>query len=59
MQAILNVIIVLLIFLAGCKENVSEKTAVMQSEKAAADDMLALTPPMGWNSWNPFGKNVK
>src|SRR5512135_567663 len=19
---------------------------------------LALTPPMGWNSWNPFGKNV-
>ena len=21
-------------------------------------DMLAMTPPMGWNSWNPFGKNV-
>jgi len=55
---ILNVIIVLLIFLAGCKETVSEKTAVMQSETAVADDMLALTPPMGWNSWNPFGKNV-
>ncbi len=21
-------------------------------------DQLALTPPMGWNSWNPFGANV-
>ena len=21
-------------------------------------DTLALTPPMGWNSWNPFGKDV-
>jgi alpha-galactosidase len=20
--------------------------------------MLALTPPMGWNSWNSFGENV-
>jgi alpha-galactosidase len=24
----------------------------------AADDGLALTPPMGWNSWNKFGCNV-
>ena len=24
----------------------------------AADDMLARTPPMGWNSWNKFGCNV-
>ena len=25
---------------------------------AAAADGLALTPPMGWNSWNKFGCNV-
>ncbi len=25
---------------------------------AAAGDGLALTPPMGWNSWNKFGCNV-
>jgi alpha-galactosidase len=25
---------------------------------ASAMDTLALTPPMGWNSWNPLGKNV-
>ncbi len=25
---------------------------------APPTDQLALTPPMGWNSWNPFGKNV-
>ncbi len=25
---------------------------------AGVNDNLALTPPMGWNSWNPFGKNV-
>jgi len=24
----------------------------------AAEDMLARTPPMGWNSWNKFGCNV-
>ena len=21
-------------------------------------DMLAATPPMGWNSWNTFGPNI-
>src|SRR6266851_2560988 len=25
---------------------------------AASGDGLALTPPMGWNSWNKFGCNV-
>ena len=24
----------------------------------ASDNGLALTPPMGWNSWNAFGENV-
>ena len=26
--------------------------------RAASGDGLALTPPMGWNSWNKFGCNV-
>lgn len=25
---------------------------------SALDDGLALTPPMGWNSWNKFGGNI-
>ncbi len=29
-----------------------------QTRKASRSQELALTPPMGWNSWNPFGKNV-
>ena len=32
-------------------------TAVAQ-EVPAIDKGLALTPPMGWNSWNKFGCNV-
>jgi alpha-galactosidase len=32
-------------------------TAVAQ-EVPAIDKNLALTPPMGWNSWNKFGCNV-
>jgi alpha-galactosidase len=29
-----------------------------QKEVQEAFQKLALTPPMGWNSWNPFGANV-
>ena len=28
------------------------------SEARAWDNGVALTPPMGWNSWNKFGCNV-
>src|SRR5271169_5671329 len=30
----------------------------ISSPLAAQDKGLALTPPMGWNSWNKFGCNV-
>jgi len=53
-----NLILVLLIFLAGCADNASDKKTSLQSPVIPAGDMLAMTPPMGWNSWNPFGKNV-
>ncbi len=29
-----------------------------QKTEASRSCDLALTPPMGWNSWNPFGRNV-
>ena len=31
---------------------------LMAGSPAAAGDGLALTPPMGWNSWNKFGCDV-
>jgi alpha-galactosidase len=53
-----NLILVLLISLAGCTNNATDKKAAQQPEVAPEVQMLALTPPMGWNSWNPFGENV-
>lgn len=45
------------LLLTGCKE-----TDVKKDEPATAGltayDSLALKPPMGWNSWNVFGKNI-
>ena len=32
--------------------------AVGIAAPAVAADGLALTPPMGWNSWNKFGCDV-
>jgi len=56
--AISYMILGLLIYITGCSESVSEKKAVVKPMMAPVEDMLAMTPPMGWNSWNPFGKNV-
>ncbi|HEX2847181.1 MAG TPA: glycoside hydrolase family 27 protein [Chitinophagaceae bacterium] len=39
----------------SCKEKAAEQSA---NTNAANSDGLALTPPMGWNSWNVFGKNI-
>ena len=32
--------------------------ALFSSLKSQTNERLALTPPMGWNSWNKFGCNV-
>ncbi|MFI5128433.1 MAG: glycoside hydrolase family 27 protein [Chitinophagales bacterium] len=48
------------IFFISCnekKENTEAKPGDVAKENADYAD-LAKTPPMGWNSWNPFGKNV-
>ena len=46
------------LLLVGCVNKSGDKTSVKETLAANVPDNLALTPPMGWNSWNPFGKNV-
>src|SRR3954469_14949730 len=48
---------ILLFLLSGCavKSTVNTNKA---NGAMLADQNLALTPPMGWNSWNAFGENV-
>lgn len=53
-----NLVLVILISIAGCSSNASDKKVIQQSPVVSNDQILALTPPMGWNSWNPFGENV-
>jgi alpha-galactosidase len=55
---VLNIILILLFSITGCADNSSGKKVATQSPVKSNDQMLALTPPMGWNSWNPFGENV-
>lgn len=42
----------------GCTNKSKPVTEAPSTMDAGIKDNLALTPPMGWNSWNPFGKNV-
>jgi alpha-galactosidase len=42
----------------GCTNKSNSVTQTPATTDAGVKDNLALTPPMGWNSWNPFGKNV-
>lgn len=44
--------------ITGCGEKTAKKTNTPKTEITPAMPKLALTPPMGWNSWNPFGENV-
>src|SRR6476661_10459651 len=51
---------IMLIFCVGCSSPSGQE--VKQTDSAAVqpakDDGLAKTPPMGWNSWNVFGKDI-
>jgi len=53
-----GIVLISLLLTSGCKNS---DNAVKETVQAAPQDelpQLALTPPMGWNSWNPFGANV-
>ena len=53
-----NMAILFLLSLPGCKNDTPGKVTNSQQTISAEMPTLALTPPMGWNSWNPFGANV-
>ena len=46
------------LFIVGCVNKSGELQNVSEVSASSAIENLAQTPPMGWNSWNPFGKNV-
>lgn len=46
------------ILMTACTTGSTDNNMTVPSEVVPLEDGLALTPPMGWNSWNPFGKNV-
>jgi hypothetical protein len=51
-------VIILCFTISGCAKKTAEKNPALQSERTTGEDQLALTPPMGWNSWNSTGVNV-
>ncbi len=46
------------LLVTGCTDSKSDKKPAAQSGMPSRVQNLALTPPMGWNSWNPFGADV-
>ena len=53
-----GIILVFLLTTTGCKIPAICKKEVAQPLSQSELLTLAQTPPMGWNSWNPFGENV-
>ena len=49
---------VISLFIVGCSNKTGELKNVSEASAPSVMDNLAQTPPMGWNSWNPFGKHV-
>src|SRR6476660_9078449 len=48
------------LILVGCSSPSTNETGTHDSTvvNTTHDDGLAKTPPMGWNSWNVFGKDI-
>ena len=46
------------ILITACTAEAPDTSSTEQSGMTPGWEELALTPPMGWNSWNPFGANV-
>ena len=55
----LNMFVILVMVLTICLTSCSSEGASNQAGTGdAMDDALALTPPMGWNSWNAFEADI-
>ncbi len=50
--------LIVLFFISGCAGNTTEVKSTPDEQTTVQGEQLALTPPMGWNSWNAVGKNV-
>jgi alpha-galactosidase len=50
-------ILMLSIIFNGCAKKASQNNTTPDAG-SSGEVKLALTPPMGWNSWNPFGEKV-
>lgn len=44
--------------MAGFTSKPADKKSDQPASRMTASQILAMKPPMGWNSWNPFGVNV-
>ncbi len=54
----LKIILAIIVLLSGCTGRKTEKISEPQISVSTEWQKLALTPPMGWNSWNGLGKDV-
>ncbi len=50
-------ILILTFIMSACADKTSSNTS-QSAENKGNNDGLALTPPMGWNSWNSVGENI-
>jgi alpha-galactosidase len=57
-EYIIYTISISLFIFTGCINNNADKKRVQEPSVESETVLLAPTPPMGWNSWNPFGENV-
>ncbi len=55
---VLNILPALLIGLTLCDVPTAKEKTKGQIPGLLTGERLAMTPPMGWNSWNGFGKKV-
>ena len=46
---------ILVLLLSGCSENTTQKNIAVSDTIPPLDKSLAVTPPMGWNSWDCLG----
>jgi alpha-galactosidase len=52
------IVLILAYSCSGTEKKVTDASSGQKREVQEAFQKLALTPPMGWNSWNPFGEKV-
>ena len=57
-RKVVIVLTILSLVTYGCANKSNPVTEKPAATDSGVKDNLALTPPMGWNSWNPFGANV-